>query len=122
MGDTPLPLYNPIKIMALVGGVLLLIGIYKLTKRRLNLDAQKHGSSYYDWYLLGVIWAIAVTGLLCVLLRWTNIAVLAYPCYYIHLISVFLLIAYLPWSKLGHLVYRTMALAYARKIGRLPMN
>jgi quinone-modifying oxidoreductase subunit QmoC len=111
MGDTPLPLYNPIKI-----------GIYKLTKRRLNLDAQKHGSSYYDWYLLGVIWAIAVTGLLCVLLRWTNIAVLAYPCYYIHLISVFLLIAYLPWSKLGHLVYRTMALAYARKIGRLPMN
>jgi quinone-modifying oxidoreductase subunit QmoC len=122
IGDAPLPVYNPIKLLALAGGVVLLIGIYKLTKRRLNLDADKHGSSYYDWYLLGVIWAITVTGLLCVLLRWTNIAILAYPCYYLHLISVFLLIAYLPWSKLGHLVYRTVALAYARKIGRLPMN
>jgi quinone-modifying oxidoreductase subunit QmoC len=122
MGATPMPVYNPIKILALVGGVLLIIGLAKLTKRRLNLDEDKHGSNYYDWYLLGVIWVIAVTGLLCVVLRWAGIAVLAYPCYYIHLISVFMLIAYLPWSKLGHMVYRTVALAYARKIGRLPMK
>ncbi|MFW5837088.1 MAG: quinone-interacting membrane-bound oxidoreductase complex subunit QmoC [Desulfovibrionaceae bacterium] len=122
MGATPMPLYNPIKILALAGGVLLLIGLYKLTKRRLNLDADKHGSNYYDWYLLGVIWALGVTGMLCVLLRWANLPVLAYPVYYLHLISVWMLIAYLPWSKLGHLVYRTVALAYARKIGRLPMN
>jgi quinone-modifying oxidoreductase subunit QmoC len=33
-----------------------------------------------------------------------------------------MLIAYLPWSKLGHLVYRTTALIYARYIGRLPID
>ena len=37
-------------------------------------------------------------------------------------VSIFMLIAYLPWSKLGHLVYRTTALIYARYIGRLPIG
>jgi quinone-modifying oxidoreductase subunit QmoC len=46
---------------------------------------------------------------------------IAYSMYYIHLISVFMLIAYLPWTKLGHLVYRTAALTYARYMGRKPM-
>ena len=42
--------------------------------------------------------------------------------YYLHLISVFMMIAYLPWSKLGHLAYRTTALVYARMSGRLPIS
>ncbi|MBF0482903.1 MAG: heterodisulfide reductase subunit E, partial [Desulfovibrionaceae bacterium] len=46
---------------------------------------------------------------------------LAYPVYYLHLVAVFMLFAYLPWSKLGHLVYRTTALVYARYSGRLPL-
>ena len=41
---------------------------------------------------------------------------------YVHLIAVFMMLAYLPWSKLGHLVYRTVALSYAKKIGRIPMG
>ena len=36
--------------------------------------------------------------------------------------AVFMLFAYRPWSKLGHLVYRTTALVYAHQAGRLPLK
>ena len=114
----PMPLYNPIKLVANVGAICLVVGLYYLTKRRLQED-KKDSSTYYDWYLLGVIWGVAITGILSELFRMGNVAGLAYFCYYLHLITVFMLIAYLPWSKLGHLVYRLFALAYARKIGRV---
>jgi len=122
MGITPMHMWSPVKILAMVGMLLGLYGLTMLTRRRLNQDASKSASSYYDWYLLGVIWAVFVTGTASFLLRLTGVAGLAYPVYYLHLISVFMLIAYLPWSKLGHLVYRTTALVYARMSGRLPIT
>lgn len=122
LGHTPMPLLSPVKILANIGAVLLLIGLSLLTKRRLCEDSSKTVSSYYDWYLLGVIWVVTVTGILAQIFRLQDLAVAAYSIYYLHLISVFMLIAYLPWSKLGHLVYRTAALVYARYIGRLPIS
>jgi quinone-modifying oxidoreductase subunit QmoC len=121
-GHTPLNLLNPVKILANLGAVGMIIGLVYLTRRRLNQDESKSKSSYYDWYLLGVIWAVGLTGIFCQLLRLADVAVLAYPMYYIHLISIFLLIAYLPWSKFGHMVYRTAALVYAYKVGRVPLK
>jgi len=121
VGATPMHLWNPVKILAVAGMVLGLYGLTLLTRRRLTQDTGKSASSYYDWYLLGVIWAVFVTGTAAFLLRMAGVAELAYPVYYVHLISVFMLIAYLPWSKLGHLVYRTTALVYARMTGRLPL-
>jgi quinone-modifying oxidoreductase subunit QmoC len=122
VGDTPMPLYSPVKLLAVAGMVAGLYGLTMLTRRRLNLDAQKQGSSYYDWYLLGVVWAVFLTGAGCFLMRLAGAAGLAYFIYYLHLVSVFMLIAYLPWSKLGHLVYRTTALVYARMNGRYPIS
>ena len=121
-GHTPMALYNPVKILANVGAVLLVVGLFFLTARRMSQDEKVSQSSYYDWYLLGVIWAVALTGIGSEVLRLMHLPAAAYTTYYIHLIAVFMLIAYLPWSKLGHLFYRTVALAYARTIGRLPMG
>ncbi|MEG6504454.1 quinone-interacting membrane-bound oxidoreductase complex subunit QmoC [Nitratidesulfovibrio sp. 1201_IL3209] len=115
---TPMPLTFPVKILANIGAVMLLVGLAILTVRRKALDPRKTGSSYYDWYLLGVIWVVAVTGVLCELLRLAGIAPVAYSMYYLHLVAVWMLFAYLPWSKLGHLVYRTAALTYVRAMGR----
>lgn len=117
---TPMSLWNPFKILANVSTIALLVGLVLVTKRRLNLDDAKFQSSYYDWYLLGVIWVVALTGTFSQLLRLADAPGVAYPMYYVHLISVFMLFAYLPWSKLAHLVYRTVALGYARAIGRGP--
>ncbi len=115
---TPMPLYHPVKLLAIIGTLLLLVGLTSLTARRASLDPTKQTSSFYDWYLLGVIWVVGLTGLGSMLLRLANVASLAYFVYYLHLISVFMLFAYLPWSKLGHLVYRTAALTYVRYMGR----
>ncbi|HKK32490.1 MAG TPA: quinone-interacting membrane-bound oxidoreductase complex subunit QmoC [Desulfomicrobiaceae bacterium] len=122
LGHTPMPLWSPVKILANIGAVLLLVGLTYLTRRRLNQDPDKSTSSYYDWYLLGVIWVVTLTGILSEIFRLAGVAPLAFTTYYVHLISVFMLIAYLPWSKLGHLVYRTTALIYARYVGRLPIE
>ncbi|NLW81890.1 MAG: quinone-interacting membrane-bound oxidoreductase complex subunit QmoC [Desulfovibrionales bacterium] len=120
VGHTPMPLWHPVKILANVGAILLVTGLTLLTRRRLNADTQKSRSNYYDWYLLGVIWAVTLTGIGSEVFRLAGVAPLAFFTYYLHLVSIFMLIAYLPWSKLGHLVYRTTALIYARYIGRLP--
>jgi quinone-modifying oxidoreductase subunit QmoC len=98
--------------------VLLLVGLTMLTVRRKGMDPGKQRSTFYDWYLIGVLWVVTLTGAFTQLFRLAAWAVPAYLMYYLHLVSVFMLIAYLPWSKLGHLVYRTAVLTYVRHMGR----
>ncbi|MFW6415369.1 MAG: quinone-interacting membrane-bound oxidoreductase complex subunit QmoC [Thermodesulfobacteriota bacterium] len=114
----PMTFFNPLNLLANIGAIALVVGLVYLTKRRIN-DSGRDSSTFYDWYLLGVIWAVAITGILCEIFRFGDAVALTYITYYIHLITVFMLIVYLPWSKLGHLVYRIAALAYARKVGRI---
>lgn len=118
---TPMPQAFPVKVLANFGAILGLVGLTVLTANRVAKDPKKTESNYYDWYLLGVIWVIFLTGIGCELLRLANFKYLAYPTYFVHLVAVFMLIGYLPWSKLGHLVYRTAALTYARYLGRKVM-
>ncbi len=115
---TPLNLTNPVKILANVGAIMLIVGLAILTNRRRAQNTSKTSSNYYDWYLLNVIWAVALTGVLSQLIRLAGIPQMAYPVYYLHLVTVWMLFAYLPWSKLGHIVYRTAALTYVRHMGR----
>ena len=116
--ETPMPLLFPVKILANLGALMLLAGLAILTVRRVMLNPKFQGSSWYDWYLLGIIWLVAVTGVLSQCFRLADALVPAFLVYYLHLVFVWMLFAYLPWSKLGHFVYRTAALVYARMYGR----
>jgi quinone-modifying oxidoreductase subunit QmoC len=122
VGHTPMHLMNPVKLLANIAFFGGLLGLIWLTGRRMSLDKEKQGSSWYDWYLLTVIWVVFLTGFGSEIFRLVNIPTLGYITYYVHLVAVWMLFFYLPWSKLGHLVYRTVALAYAKKIGRIPMG
>lgn len=122
VGHTPMNLMNPFKLLANVGFFAGILGLIWLTGRRMSLDKEKQGSSWYDWYLLTIIWTVFLTGFGAEIFRLISLPSLGYITYYVHLVAVWMLFFYLPWSKLGHLVYRTVALAHAKKIGRIPMG
>jgi quinone-modifying oxidoreductase subunit QmoC len=107
---------NPVKWLANVSGVALIIGSILLIKQRMDKPDQK--SAYKDWLLLGLVLGLGVTGMGAQLTRLADWAGASYTIYFIHLILIWFTFAYLPFSKLAHLVYRTAAMTYAEYAGR----
>ncbi|MGE5255114.1 MAG: quinone-interacting membrane-bound oxidoreductase complex subunit QmoC [Hyphomicrobiales bacterium] len=107
---------NPVKWLANVSGVALIIGSFLLIKTRMNKLDQK--SAYKDWLLLGLVFGLGVTGMGTELTRLAGWAGVSYTTYFIHLMLIWFTFAYLPFSKLAHLVYRTVAMTYAEYAGR----
>jgi quinone-modifying oxidoreductase subunit QmoC len=119
----PYPLANPVKILANISGIALLVGSILMISNRLKDRGPNVGKgSYFDWSLLMLVLGLAVTGLLSQLTRLVDSASIAYPMYFAHLVLVFCLFTYLPFSKLAHLVYRTLAMAYSRYSEREPCD
>jgi quinone-modifying oxidoreductase subunit QmoC len=117
----PYSLANPVKILANVSGIALIVGAILMINSRLKDKGENIGKgSYFDWSLLILVLALGVTGMLSELTRLAHLPVIAYPMYFTHLVFVFCLFAYLPYSKLAHLVYRTVAMAYSRYSEREP--
>ena len=98
---------NPIKILANVAGISLIAGSLMMIRDRKANPQQT--STYFDWYLLGISFCLGVTGMLTQLIRLLDVPWAAYSMYFIHLVMVFNLIALLPYTKLAHLVYRSVA-------------
>ena len=101
---------NPVKWLANVSGIALVIGSALMIKSRMSKTDQV--SSYKDWYLLWLVFGLGASGMLTEMTRLADIASLSYSLYFIHLIFVFNLFMFLPFSKLAHFVYRTVAMAY----------
>ncbi len=107
---------NPVKWLANVAGVSLVIGSLLLMKERASKKDQV--STYKDWFLLWLALGLGVTGLLAETSRLAGMAGFSYFIYFVHLMFVWSLFAYTPFSKLAHLVYRTVAMAYQEYSGR----
>ncbi len=107
----PYSQWNPVKWLANAAGIALVMGSAFMIKDRLVKTDQS--STYQDWYLLGLVLGLGLTGLLTELTRLGGSAFFAYFFYFVHLMFVFDLFLFLPFSKLAHLVYRTVALSYA---------
>ncbi|MFC1815056.1 quinone-interacting membrane-bound oxidoreductase complex subunit QmoC [Thermodesulfobacteriota bacterium] len=108
---------NPVKWLANIAGVALVVGGILLIKKR--LDKKDQLSSYKDWYLLGLVLALGLTGLGTETTRLAGLGAVSYALYFIHLMFIFCLFAYTPFSKLAHIVYRTVALTYDAYINRV---
>jgi quinone-modifying oxidoreductase subunit QmoC len=121
----PFGMMHPIKILANVGAVLLIVGCYRAIRDRIRRQAEDGGSTSFDWIFVWLLLAVGVTGAVTEILRLiaepTGAAVplyTAYSVYFVHLVLVFGLLVYLPYSKFAHIVYRTTALVYAERSGR----
>lgn len=117
-GQSPYPLYDPLKIVGNLSALALITGITLVVLNRMKNKEKAGIGSYFDWLFIVVVYAIAATGILSELLRLADIAALAYPVYFIHLVFVFFLFAYAPFSKMAHMVYRATAMVFARQAGR----
>jgi quinone-modifying oxidoreductase subunit QmoC len=113
----PYSQWNPVKWLANISGIALLVGSLVMMKDRMGNNPKVSTSSYQDWFLIGLVFALAVTGLGAQMTRLAGSST-TYAVYFAHLVSVWMLFAYLPFSKLAHLVYRTLAMMYAEYAGR----
>ena len=107
---------NPVKWLGNIGAVALIAGGFLMLKSRLSKTDQ--ANRYVDWHLVGLVLGLGISGLLAEVTRLVGWAGVTYAVYFIHLVFVFNLFAFLPFSKLAHMVYRTVALVYAEYAGR----
>jgi quinone-modifying oxidoreductase subunit QmoC len=110
---TPWPLWHPVKLLGNVSGLAVIAALAVFTWRRIA-DGERAGkSTYSDWLFLAILLFTTLTGFLCQALRLADLPRLAYPMYLVHLVLIFFLLVYIPYSKFAHLVYRTTAMLYA---------
>jgi quinone-modifying oxidoreductase, subunit QmoC len=119
----PFDLTHPMKFVANAGAVLLIVGSGKAIWDRSRGNGTEV-STAFDWSFAWLLLAIGVTGVVIEILRFAMqpdagaLETTAYALYFIHLVLVFGLLVYLPYSKFAHVLYRTVAVVYAEHTGR----
>jgi quinone-modifying oxidoreductase subunit QmoC len=122
----------PWKLAANVGAIALIVGCVMAISDRMQKRDDSSASTSFDWIFVWLLLAVGVTGFVTQVLRWiiapdyhgaelggmTPAEYLAYGIYFIHLVVVFHLLVYLPYSKFAHILYRTVAMVYAEHSGR----
>lgn len=115
---SPHPLYGPVKIAGNVGALGLTAGLGIVIYRRLSSSDNPGNTGYFDWFLVWILFFTAISGVATEVIRLAGLATATYSVYLVHLWLMFVFFLYLPFSKAAHMVYRTVALAYARQVGR----
>jgi quinone-modifying oxidoreductase subunit QmoC len=123
----------PWKLLANAGAIALIAGCLIAINDRCKKEEGSSASTSFDWIFVYLLLAVGITGFVTQVLRWivapethfdpetfqmTALAYTAYAIYFVHLVVVFHLLVYLPYSKFAHIVYRTVALVYAEHSGR----
>lgn len=116
-GNYPLSPGNPFKLAGNLASLMIYAGAGTMLVLRMVRKDLYGRSNYSDWLLLVAILLLTATGTLVQLARLGDWG-LAYHLYFLHLVLVWFVIMYLPFTKLGHVLYRSLALVYARSIGR----
>lgn len=114
----PFGFWNPWKILANIAGAALVAGCLLMIRDRLKKSAEVGAGSYSDWVLISALLLAALTGFATEILHYLRLEPHRHIAYFVHLILVFSVLVYLPYSKLAHLVYRSTALVFAEHIGR----
>ncbi len=116
-GESPYPISDPVKMLALASSIAFAIGVILLLMNRLAQAGKAGMGSYFDWIFLTIVIGVGATGMLSWALRLADMNV-GYFVYYLHLVFIWSLFAYAPYSKFAHLFYRTTAMVFVRHSGR----
>ncbi len=108
---------DPMKMLALVSSVAFALGVVIILLNRLGQAGKAGLGSYFDWIFLAIVIGVGATGMASWVLRLADMEV-GYCVYFFHLVFVWSLFAYAPYSKFAHLFYRTTAMVFAKYTGR----
>ncbi len=112
--DYPLEFFNPIKIAGNTGALMLLAGTSLMIIKRLRKKPSLQ-SNYSDWFFLISFWLLTISGILVEGARFLEWG-MAYHLYFFHLVMVWIIILYYPYTKFAHFLYRTLALLFVKSI------
>ncbi|HYA86553.1 MAG TPA: quinone-interacting membrane-bound oxidoreductase complex subunit QmoC [Nitrospirota bacterium] len=116
-GESPYPNDDPVKILALISSLAFAAGVVILLLNRFAKAGKAGLGSYFDWIFLTIVIGVGATGMLSWALRLADMNA-GYFVYYLHLVFIWSLFAYAPYSKFAHLFYRTTAIVFAKYSGR----
>jgi quinone-modifying oxidoreductase subunit QmoC len=115
----PFAFWDPWKVLANAGGVALVAGLFLMARDRVrDAEAKNAVNSFSDWALLGTLGAVVLTGFATEVLHYVRLEPHRHVAYFVHLVFVFALLMYLPYSKFAHVAYRTVAMVFAERFGR----
>lgn len=121
-GGYPFGFWHWCKILGNLSTLSLAIGLILLINDRVKLANGSESVSSNDWTFIVLMATVVGTGFLTEVFRYAQLpGAIAYGIYYIHLVFVFSLLIYLPYSRFAHVVYRTVAMVYAKHSGREPV-
>jgi quinone-modifying oxidoreductase subunit QmoC len=112
----PFSFFSPWKILANLGGVAILVGSGLMIYDRFK--DKGHTGSYFDWVLISTLLIVVITGFMTEVMHYIHLEPHRHIVYFIHLVFVFSLLIYLPYSKFAHVVYRAVAIVYGYRYGR----
>ncbi len=115
----PLGWFHPLKILGNLTGLLMVGGSLYVIYNRLTRPDDAGRATYTDWLFVALILTVGLSGFATEFVRLTPLpAVLGTPLYLVHLVAVFWVLIFFPYSKFAHAMYRFEAMVFARHIGR----
>jgi quinone-modifying oxidoreductase subunit QmoC len=114
----PFSFFSLWKILANLGGLVLLFGCVWMVWERLERREKAGSSTYFDWVFLLGLALVAFTGFVSEGMHYLRLVPHRHVAYFIHLVLAFAVLVYLPYSKFAHLLYRAIAMVYAEYSGR----
>ncbi len=114
----PFPFFSPWKVLANLGGLAIVTGCLLMIRDRLKQTREAIGSTYFDWSLVLLLVFVVLTGFGSEIMHFARMEPHRHTVYFLHLVLVFALLMYLPYSKLAHVAYRMAALVLAEHTGR----
>ena len=114
----PFPFFSPWKVLANVAGLAIITGCLIMCLDRLKQTREVVVSTYFDWSLILLILFVVATGFGTEVMHFGRMEPHRHTMYFVHLVLVWGLLMYLPYSKLAHVAYRMAALVLAEHTGR----